>query len=66
VSGRFRAGDVRHSYADGRRAEVVLGFRPVVDWQTSLGEILEWARSAPVGDHFERADRELEARGLVR
>lgn len=66
VSGRFRAGDVRHCYADGRRAEVVLGFRPVVDWQTSLGEILEWARSAPVGDHFERADRELEARGLVR
>jgi dTDP-L-rhamnose 4-epimerase len=44
VSGRFRAGDVRHCFADGRRAEVLLGFRPAADWQASLGEILAWSR----------------------
>lgn len=66
VSGRFRAGDVRHCFADSRRAQEALGFTPATDWQESLGEILEWSRSAPVGDHFERADRELRARGLVR
>jgi dTDP-L-rhamnose 4-epimerase len=66
VSGRFRVGDVRHCYADARRAEERLGFTPAVDWQDSLAEILAWARSAPTGDHFDRADGELRARGLVR
>jgi dTDP-L-rhamnose 4-epimerase len=65
VSGRFRAGDVRHCFADARRARDLLGFHPAADWQASLAEILEWSRSAPVGDHFERADHELRARGLV-
>ena len=66
VSERFRAGDVRHCYADARQAAEVLGFRPAADWQTSLEEIIAWSRSAPVGDQFARADDELRARGLLR
>ena len=66
VSERFRAGDVRHCYADARQAAEQLGFRPTADWQTSLEEIIAWSRSAPVGDQFTRAEDELRARGLVR
>lgn len=66
VSGRFRAGDVRHCYADGGRAAELLGFRPTADWRTSLEEIIAWSRSAPSGDHFARAEDELRMRGLVR
>ena len=66
MSGRFRAGDVRHCYADAGRAEKLLGFRPGADWRTSLEEIIAWSRSAPVGDQFAQAEDELRARGLVR
>jgi len=66
VSGRFRAGDVRHCYADAGRAEKLLGFRPSADWRTSLEEVIAWSRSAPVGDQFAQAEDELRARGLVR
>jgi nucleoside-diphosphate-sugar epimerase len=39
-----RAGDVRHSLADIRRARKLLGYRPVVDFETGLARTVEWYR----------------------
>lgn len=39
-----RAGDVRHSLADIRLARKLLGYRPVVDFETGLGRTLDWYR----------------------
>ena len=37
-----RAGDVRHSLADIKRAAKLLGYRPVVDFETGLARTLDW------------------------
>jgi UDP-glucose 4-epimerase len=41
-----RAGDIRHSQADVRLARKVLGYRPVVDFETGLRLTLDWYREA--------------------
>lgn len=66
LSGKFRSGDIRHCTADISRARDHLGYEPRISWQEGLAELVEWSRTAPFADHFERAQREIEARGLVR
>jgi UDP-glucose 4-epimerase len=39
-----RAGDVRHSLADIARAKKLLGYRPVVDFETGLRATIDWYR----------------------
>jgi UDP-glucose 4-epimerase len=39
-----RPGDVRHSLADIRLARKLLGYRPVVDFETGLERTLDWYR----------------------
>lgn len=42
-----RAGDVRDSLADIRRAEELLGYKPLVDFREGLRKTVEWYRMAP-------------------
>jgi nucleoside-diphosphate-sugar epimerase len=39
-----RPGDIRHSLADIRLARKLLGYRPVVDFETGLARTLDWYR----------------------
>jgi dTDP-L-rhamnose 4-epimerase len=65
VAGRYRAGDIRHCFADISLARELLGYRPQVDFPDGLAEFAEWlARQRPV-DHFERMTAELSERGLM-
>ncbi len=41
-----RAGDIRDSLADIRRAEALLGYRPLIDFREGLRRTVEWSRSA--------------------
>jgi len=67
ITGQFRLGDIRHCTADGTRARRFLGFEPIVDWEESLAEIIEWSRSEKlVEQDREKAHEELRRRGLVR
>jgi UDP-glucose 4-epimerase len=43
--GRLRAGDVRHSCADIRRARHDLGYEPVVPFEEGLAQTLRWFRT---------------------
>lgn len=40
-----RAGDVRHSLADIRLARKLLGYRPLVDFETGLRRTVDWYRA---------------------
>jgi len=40
-----RAGDLKHSYAELTRARSLLGYEPMVDFDTGLRETLAWYRS---------------------
>ena len=42
--GPVRAGDIRHSLADIRLARKLLGYRPIVDFETGLKRTVEWYR----------------------
>jgi dTDP-L-rhamnose 4-epimerase len=65
ITQTFRKGDIRHCFADCSHARDVLGFAPIVDWETSLLEIAEWCTGKPAIDRFGQADRELRLHGLV-
>lgn len=64
--GRFRAGDVRHCFADPTRAREVLGFEASHTLEQGIPELIEWCRSEQPPDNVERSLAELRERGLVR
>jgi dTDP-L-rhamnose 4-epimerase len=67
VSNLSRKGDVRHCYADIRRAKELLGFQSNVSLATGLMDVVKWAKatSPKVLDNFDNALRELEEKQLA-
>jgi nucleoside-diphosphate-sugar epimerase len=43
-----RGCDVRHSYADISKAQVILGYKPMVDLDSGLGITIEWFKTRAV------------------
>jgi dTDP-L-rhamnose 4-epimerase len=68
VLGKFRAGDIRHCYADVSRIRNSLGFQPRYQFEDGVQELVAWVASqqGAIVDSGLRAERELEAHGLVR
>jgi dTDP-L-rhamnose 4-epimerase len=62
---KYRAGDIRHCYADVSRL-TALGFKPSVVLEQGLKALAEWGRTVEARDDVEKAARELEARGLTK
>ena len=58
VTGEFRAGDIRHCFADPSRARELLGFEARVRIEDGLPELVEWVASQT--DVVERGDEALE------
>lgn len=65
IVGRFRAGDIRHCYADITRARELLGYEPTIAYNDGLDELIEWVRSQTADDRTDQAYRELADRRLV-
>ena len=68
ITGKYRAGDVRHCFADITSAQTLLGYEPRRTFEEGVHELVGWVRSqsgasAPLSAE---AQRELAARGLVR
>jgi dTDP-L-rhamnose 4-epimerase len=61
---KFRAGDIRHCFADTARAER-LGFQPQTAFAEGIGETVEWVRAQVAADRVDAAREELERRGLT-
>ncbi|MDE2367971.1 MAG: NAD-dependent epimerase/dehydratase family protein [Burkholderiales bacterium] len=67
ISGDFRAGDIRHCYADLRLAKDRLGYAPEVTLERGIDAFCSWVETQPVlEDQSERAQRELSDLGLSR
>lgn len=65
VTGDFRAGDIRHCYADLGRARSVLGFEPSLSVREGLALFCQWVLTQPVlVDRSEQAMNELARLGL--
>jgi dTDP-L-rhamnose 4-epimerase len=65
LPGTFRAGDIRHCFADATLARDLLGFEPEVALESGLDELAAWLESQPAIDRFDRAAEELAQRGLT-
>ncbi len=66
LTGRYRAGDIRHCFADIARARRLLGFEPRVTLEDGMRELAEWLRTQTADDRVDQATAELTARGLAR
>jgi dTDP-L-rhamnose 4-epimerase len=65
VTGKYRAGDIRHCFADITLSKRELGFEPETAFQEGLAELAEWLSSQVADDRVADATAELERRGLV-
>ena len=66
LSGQYRAGDIRHCYADIAVAQRLLGYEPKVSFEQGMGALVEWLAGQRAVDRVEDATNELAARGLTR
>jgi len=65
VTAKYRAGDIRHCYADIQKSAERLKFTPAVEFTQGLQELAGYLAGQIADDHVERATAELESRGLV-
>jgi dTDP-L-rhamnose 4-epimerase len=66
IVGQFRAGDIRHCYADITRIRETLGFESQVRFEDGMHDLVDWVREQEGVDLVEQARVELEKRGLTR
>ena len=65
ITGQFRAGDIRHCFADISEARRLLGYEPSIGLDEGLSELTEWLAGQTAEDRFEQARGELVRRGLT-
>jgi dTDP-L-rhamnose 4-epimerase len=65
ITGRYRAGDIRHCYADISLARKVLGYSPRFGFRDGVGELIEWLRSQTAVDRVHEASQQLTSFGLT-
>jgi dTDP-L-rhamnose 4-epimerase len=65
ISGRYRAGDIRHCFADISRATKILGYEPQVTFEEGLTELAAWLDGQAAVDRTAEAQAQLAERGLV-
>ncbi|MDD2665839.1 MAG: SDR family NAD(P)-dependent oxidoreductase [Methanocellales archaeon] len=65
IINKYRAGDIRHCFADISRIKNELGFEPKVAFEEGITELVDWGEKEEAVDKFEKAHEELKAKGLV-
>jgi dTDP-L-rhamnose 4-epimerase len=63
---QYRAGDIRHCYADPSLAEELLGFRAETPFERGMQDLLAWLEGQEASDAVDAAREALVARGLAR
>ncbi len=65
LTGKYRAGDIRHCFADIRQARSVLGWEPQISLEAGLKDLATWLQGQTAVDRAAEARQELAARGLM-
>ena len=65
IENRFRAGDVRHCYADISKARRLLGYEPKISFEEGIRELVVWSKGVTAKDHFAESYEALRSKGLV-
>ena len=62
---QFRAGDIRHCFADITRARQQLGFEPSIKFADGVEDLCAWARDQKPVDSGDAARQQLARHGLI-
>jgi len=65
LTGKYRAGDVRHCFADISAATARLGYRPRVSFAQGVNRLVSWLRSQQPQDRVAEAEAQLHSFGLT-
>lgn len=65
ITGNYRAGDIRHCFADISSARTLLGYTPRVEFEQGLAELATWLEGEVAIDRVTEAHAELTMRGLT-
>jgi dTDP-L-rhamnose 4-epimerase len=65
ITGKYRAGDIRHCYADISRARQVLGYSPRFGFRNGVSELVSWLRPQTAVDRVHEASQQLSSFGLT-
>jgi dTDP-L-rhamnose 4-epimerase len=65
ITRKYRAGDIRHCYADLTRARTLLAYEPQVTHEEGFRELAEWLSEQRAEDKAETMLKELSAYGLT-
>ncbi len=67
VTGKFRAGDIRHCFSDSTQAQTLLGWEPEVQLADGLRELVRWSLDSlpPARDLVDVSYTELEQKKLL-
>jgi dTDP-L-rhamnose 4-epimerase len=65
ITRKYRAGDIRHCYADLGKARALLGYEPQVTHEEGFRELAEWLSEQQAEDKAEIMLKELTAYGLT-
>ncbi len=65
ITGKYRAGDIRHCFGDISRARELLGYQPKHELAGAVGELVEWLREQSAVDRVDEAASRLATFGLT-
>jgi dTDP-L-rhamnose 4-epimerase len=65
ITNKYRAGDIRHCFADISKIKRKLGYKPKRAFEEGMKELVGWGQKEEAEDKFEVAHEELMRRGLV-
>jgi dTDP-L-rhamnose 4-epimerase len=65
LTGKYRAGDIRHCFADISRAKQLLGYGPKFRFREGVKDLIGWLRSQQPPDRAAEAVAELASYGLT-
>ncbi len=65
ITDRYRAGDIRHCFADITKARNLLGYEPAITHEGGFRELAAWLRGQEAEDKADTMLRELSAYGLT-
>ncbi|HJX01345.1 MAG TPA: NAD-dependent epimerase/dehydratase family protein, partial [Terriglobales bacterium] len=65
ITGKYRAGDIRHCFGDISKARKLLGYQPRVNFEDGVVELVGWLGSQSAEDKAENMVAELQTFGLT-
>ena len=67
ITGNFRLGDIRHNYADLKKIETLLGYKPSVTFVEGIKKFVEWVSKQTVQkDTLNESLAEMKKKGLFK